>query len=65
MISELTREEFQALQVALELHQMLGLVPAPGEISYAELAEWFMTTPQDIKNEELAALEKLRNILHV
>lgn len=65
MLSDLTPEEFQALQVALELYQMVGAVAGPGEISYAELAEWYMTTPQDIKNEELSALEKIRNHLHV
>jgi hypothetical protein len=34
-------------------------------MSYQALAEWFDTTPEDIKNEEQAALEKIRNILHV
>lgn len=65
MLSDLSPEEFTALQVALELHQRTGAVPPPGEISCRELAEWFMTTPQDIRNWELAILEKLRNALHV
>lgn len=65
MLSDLTPEEFAALQTQLELHQRMGAAASPGEISYAELAEWYLTTPQDIKNEEESALEKLRNHLHV
>ena len=65
MLSDLSHEDFAALQIALELAQRTGAASPPGEISYAELAEWFLTTKEDIKNEELAALEKLRNYLHV
>lgn len=65
MLSDLTPEEFTALQIALAIAQENGKASRPGEISYRELAEWFHTTPQDIKNEELSALEKLRNRLHV
>lgn len=65
MLSDLTTEEFTALQIALELYQRSGAAPQPGEMSYAELAAWFMTTPADIRNVELATLEKIRNHLHV
>ncbi len=65
MLSDLTPEEFSYFALSLELAQLMGLAAQPGEISYAELSEWFGTTPQDIKNEELCALEKLRNHLHV
>ena len=64
MLSDLSPEEFAALACALELAQRRGVAAPPGEISYQELADWYLTTPQDIKNEELCALEKLRNILH-
>jgi hypothetical protein len=64
MLSDLTPEEFAYFAAALHLAQQCGDAPPPGEISYRELAEWFGTTPQDIKNEELAAIEKLRNLLH-
>lgn len=65
MLSDLSPEDFAALQVALEFHQQTGQATPPGEISYAELAVWYLTTPQDIRNEELCALEKIRNALHV
>ena len=65
MLSDLTPEEFTALSVALELAQRTGKASPPGEISRAELAEWYMTTPYDIANEELAAIEKLRHALNV
>lgn len=65
MLSDLTPEDFAALSIALELAQRTGAASRPGEISYAELAAWYLTTPQDIKNEELCAMEKLRNALHV
>jgi hypothetical protein len=65
MLSDLTPEEFAAMQLALHMAQQSGDASPPGEISYRELAVWFMTTPQDIKNEELCALEKLRHHLHV
>lgn len=65
MLSDLTPEEFTALQVALEFHQMTGAASRPGEITYAELAEWYLTTPQDIRNEELCAIEKIRHALHI
>lgn len=65
MLADLSNEEFSALQTALELYQRMDAASQPGQMSYAELAEWYMTTPQDIKNEELCALEKLRNLLHV
>jgi len=64
MLSDLSTEDFAALACALELAQRHGEATQPGEISYAELAAWYLTTPQDIKNEELCALEKLRNHLH-
>ena len=65
MLSDLSPEEFAALQSALLLAQQCGDASPPGEISYRELAMWFRTTPQDIKNEELCAIEKLRNHLHL
>ena len=65
MLSDLTPAEFAALQIALAIAQEHGEASRPGEISYRELAEWFHTTPQDIKNEELSALEKLRHHLHI
>jgi hypothetical protein len=65
MLSDLSPEEFAALQMALHLAQESGDASPPGEISYRELALHFRTTPQDIKNEELAAIEKLRHHLHV
>lgn len=65
MLSDLTPDEFDALQTALELYQRNGAAPSDGEISYAELAAWYCTTPQDIKQTELAALEKIRNSLHI
>lgn len=65
MLSDLTDDEFRALATALELAQRTGSASQPGEISYRELAEWFLTTPQDLKNEELAILEKIRHHLHV
>jgi|JI8StandDraft_2_1071088.scaffolds.fasta_scaffold100851_4 hypothetical protein len=65
MLSDLTPEEFRSLAAALHLAQQTGEASPPGEISYRELAEWYHTTPADIKNEELAALEKLRNLLHL
>jgi hypothetical protein len=65
MLSDLTPEEFRALAAALALAQAKGEAKPPGEISYRELAEWYRTTPQDIRNEEICALEKLRNLLHV
>ena len=65
MLSDLTPEEFTALKIALAIAQETGDASRPGEISYRGLAEWFRTTPQDIKNEELSALEKLLNALHV
>lgn len=65
MLQDLSPEEFQYMRSALELAQRMGTENAPGRMSYAALAEWFDTTPEDIKNEEQAALEKIRNILHV
>ncbi len=65
MLSDLTKDEFDALQTALELYQRTGNAPQPGEMTYTELAAWFLTTPQDIKQTELVLLEKLRNALHV
>jgi hypothetical protein len=65
MLSDLTPEEFAALQIALMLAQQSGDASPPGEISYRELATWYRTTPQDIRNEELCAIEKIRNHLHV
>lgn len=74
MLSDLSDEEFAALRSALIYAQELeaqaravdpeanlGLASQPGEMSYAELADWFMTTPRDIQIWEAAALEKLRN----
>lgn len=65
MLSDLSADEFRAMAIALAIAQESGSASPPGKISYAELARWFHTTPQDIKNEELAALEKLRHHLHV
>lgn len=65
MLSDLSPQEFDALKTALELAQRNGEASQPGEISYAELAAAFQTTPQDIKLWELSALEKLRTYLHV
>lgn len=65
MLADLSPEELTALATALELYQRLGEASPPGEISYAELAEWFCTTPADIRDTEKAAIEKLRNYLHV
>lgn len=65
MLQDLSPEEFEYMRSALELAQRIGAENEPGRISYAALAEWFHTTPEDIKNEEQAALEKIRNILHV
>ena len=65
MLQDLSQEEFDYMRSALALAQVLGSENEPGFMSYSALAEWFDTTPEDIKNEEQAALEKLRNILHV
>jgi len=65
MLSDLTQEEFDYCCAALALAQALGLELPPGEISSRALAEWFCTNPSDIQNEEHAAIEKLRNLLHV
>jgi hypothetical protein len=65
MLSDLTPEEFEYCRAALALAQALGLEKPPGEISAIALAEWFCTNPSDMKNETEAALEKLRNLLHV
>ena len=75
MLSDLSPEEFDAFQAALAYAQALEsramredgvrlkLATLPGQrMSYAEIAEWFDTTPQDIRLTEAAALEKLRNI---
>jgi hypothetical protein len=61
MLSDLSDEEFRALATALEYAQRLGVAPPPGEISTRELAEWFATTPQDMRTWEAAILEKLRH----
>ena len=61
MLSDLTPEEFAAMSEALAIAQASGLAHPPGEISYAELAAWYKTTPQDIRIHERAAIEKLRN----
>ena len=65
MLSDLTPEEFDALKIALELAQRLGEASPPGEISRAELAAWYLTTPQDLAIWEEAVLEKIRAYLHV
>ena len=65
MLSDLTPEEFEYYRELLHLAQLVGVEKPPGEIGTIALAEWFCTNPADIKNEELAALEKLRNLLHV
>ncbi len=65
MLSDLTNEEFEYCRAALALAQAMGLEKPPGEISALALAEWYCTNPSDLKNEELAAIEKLRNLLHV
>lgn len=61
MIADLSTEEFEALRNALEYAQMLGVASPAGKISYAELAEWFFTSPHDVKLCVETALEKCRN----
>jgi hypothetical protein len=60
MLSDLTPAEFAALRSALEEAQRAGKASPPGEISYAELAAAYRTSPQDIAIWERAALEKIR-----
>ena len=73
MLSDLSPEEFEAFKAALHYAQALeaatmretgsrlGLATLPGQrMPYAEIAEWFGTTAQDIRLTEAAALEKLR-----
>jgi hypothetical protein len=61
MLDDLTAEEFAYMQAALAYAQALELAPPPGQISYAELAAWFDTTPGDIRIHEMASLEKARH----
>ncbi|MEI7912755.1 MAG: hypothetical protein WCK77_24270 [Verrucomicrobiota bacterium] len=65
MLADLTPDQFNDLSRALHLAQAMGEASGPGVISYRELAEWFQTTPQDIRIHELAALEKMRQALGV
>ena len=65
MLSDLSDEEFAALRLNLWLAQESGEAKPRGEISYREIAQYFDTTPEDIRMTELTALEKLRNILHL
>lgn len=61
MLRDLTPEEFAYMRAALAYAQALGLAKPPGEISLAELAGWFDTTPQDILAHELTSIEKARH----
>jgi hypothetical protein len=61
MLDDLTQEEFEYMKAALAYAQALGIAKPPGEISYAELAEWFDTHPKDIRIHQMAAIEQIRN----
>ena len=62
-LADLSPEEFAALSTRLELAQQLGIATPPGSIQIKELAEWFMTSPEDMIEFESALLEKVRNLL--
>ena len=65
MLDDLSDAEFNALRQALRLAQQAGEAAQPGEMSYAELARWFHTSPADVKLTEEVAIEKIRSLLHV